>query len=237
MHGVERLRPTLRLSKNSSAPKFRDKGCGDKAPAELLAAAPLYSEELGIRIDKVSDRELFKWFIASLLFGARVTPCIAKQGYLALKRNRLLTPQHILKAGAQRIRDTLAQAGYVRAAREKSTAIVGACQRLLAVYHGSLQRLHEAAENPRELETLLTKFPGVGPVTANIFLRELRPFWEKANPAPLDRIVAHARRIGLDPGAFPRKSVEFSRLEAGLVRDLARPGEMRKLKRRRPISP
>ncbi|MGJ0391495.1 MAG: hypothetical protein ACR650_01845 [Methylocystis sp.] len=194
-----------------------------------LTEAQLYSEELGIRLDKLSDRELFKWFLASSLFGARVTPFIAKQGYLALRRNVRLTPRQMLKIGEKEIYVLLLQAGYVRAAKEKSSYIVQACQRLLASFQGSLEKLHDKAESPRQLEALVTEFPGWGPVTANIFLRELRPFWKKADPSPLRRVVDYARERGLDLRQIPRKSLSFARLEAGIVRELAKRGERRKL--------
>ncbi|KAF2992502.1 hypothetical protein OGR47_05605 [Methylocystis sp. MJC1] len=190
--------------------------------------AQLYSEELGIRIERICDRELFKWFIASLLFGARVTPIIAKQGYFALARNKLLTPRQISNAGEKEIYELLLQAGYVRSAKAKSSQLVKASQRLLDMYGGSLEKLHDAAESPRHLEALLRGFPGVGPVTANIFLRELRPFWPKADPAPLERVIDHARAQGVDLNATPRKNLDFVKLETGLVRELAKTGESRK---------
>jgi hypothetical protein len=37
-----------------------------------LERSPLYSEELGIGLAKRSDAEYFRWFLASLLFGARI---------------------------------------------------------------------------------------------------------------------------------------------------------------------
>lgn len=204
----------------------------DRTPIERPPAPPenaqLYSEELGIRIDRICDRELFKWFVASLLFGARVTPVIAKQGYFALARNKLLTPRGICGAGEKEIYERLRQAGYVRSAKAKSSQLVKASQRLLDMYGGSLERLHDAAESPRHLETLLKELPGVGPVTANIFLRELRPFWRKADPAPLERVVDHAQKLGLNLDAIPRKSLDFVKLETGLVRELAKRGEARK---------
>lgn len=174
------------------------------------------------------DRELFKWFVASQLFGARVTPVIAKEAYFALARSRLLTPRGICNAGEKEIYERLLQAGYVRSAKAKSSQLVKASQRLLDMYQGSLARLHDAAESPRHLETLLRAFPGVGPVTANIFLRELRPFWRNADPAPLERVVDHARKLGLNLGQMPRKSLDFVKLETGLVRELAKKGEARK---------
>lgn len=207
----------------------------DRTPIGRLPAPPentqLYSEELGIRVDRTCDGELFKWFVASLLFGARVTPVIAKQGYFALAHNGLLTPRQICDAGEKEIYERLRQAGYVRSAKAKASHLVKAAQRLLDMYHGSLTRLHDAAESPRHLETLLRAFPGVGPVTANIFLRELRPFWRNADPAPVERVVDHARELGLDLGAMPRKKLDFVKLETALVRELAKRGEARKFAR------
>ncbi len=224
-------RTSLRSLKSAHAAEAQT-ASGREVPASL-AHAQLFSQELGIDLESLSDRELFKWFIASLLFGARVTPQIAKQGYLALKRHRLLTPRQIVKADEARVYALLLDAGYVRAAKEKSTSVVRASQKLCDSYQGSLQRLHDSAEGPRQLETLLEKFPGVGPVTANIFLRELRPFWEKADPSPLDRIVGHAKERGFDLEGIPRKSLTYARVEAGVVRELTKPGELRKLRRKK----
>lgn len=43
-----------------------------------LKGSLLYSEELGIDLKKNNDDELFKWFLASILFGARISETIAK---------------------------------------------------------------------------------------------------------------------------------------------------------------
>ena len=58
----------------------------------------------------------------------------------------------------------------------------------------------------------------VGPVTVNIFLRELRPYWRKADPMPLPIVDDMAKRVGLDLDRFNRKTVTFTRIEAGLIR-------------------
>jgi hypothetical protein len=43
-----------------------------------LKKSRLYSEELGIDLGKNDEGELFKWFLASILFGARISETIAK---------------------------------------------------------------------------------------------------------------------------------------------------------------
>src|SRR5674476_626780 len=46
-----------------------------------LERSPLYSEELGIVLAKRSDAAYFCWFLASLLFGARISEMTAKNTY------------------------------------------------------------------------------------------------------------------------------------------------------------
>jgi len=194
-----------------------------------LARSALYSEELGIRLRDGSERELFKWFLASLLFGGRISETIARNTYRAFVRHRLLTARAILRAG----HDTLVypvmhEGGYVRYDESKSTQIARDCQMLAAEYQGRLTRLHATASGPADLEERLQRFYGVGAITANIFLRELRPFWSKADPEPLAPVRDLARAWGIDLARHDRKSLAFARLEAGLVRALHRQDYVRK---------
>lgn len=193
--------------------------------ARALARSPLYSEELGIALRARSEREFFKWFLASLLFGARISTTIARNTYRAFARHRLLTPRTVLRAGWDTlVFPVMREGGYVRYDGRKSTQILRDCETLLADYDGRLGRLHELAEDARDLEQRLQAFYGIGPVTANIFLRELRPFWAKADPEPLPAVRELARARGVDLDHYPRKSLSFARVEAGLLRAGTRSG-------------
>ncbi len=186
---------------------------------EQLKKTLLYSEELGIDLASKSDQEIFKWFLASLLFGARISETIAKNTYRAFERHGLLSPQQILDAGWDYlVNPIMAEGGYVRYDGKKSAQILKDCGRLINVYDGSLNKLHETAKNSKDLEQKLLEFYGVGPVTVNIFLRELRPFWQKADPVPLPMVKKMARKLGIRLSQFDRKSIEFVRIEAGLIR-------------------
>lgn len=185
-----------------------------------LQQSPLYSEELGIDLSFRSDEELFKWFLASALFGARISETIARNTYRAFERRGLLDPESILEAGWDVLVGTvMAEGGYVRYDNQRSTQILRNCRTLLDEYGGSLERMHDQAADPRDLEERFKRFHGVGPVTANIFLRELRPFWEKANPDPLPVVRELAKELDVDLATMDRKSLEFCRLEAGLIRN------------------
>jgi len=100
----------------------------------------------------------------------------------------------------------------------KSTQVLRDCEMLIADYGGRLSRLHDAANDTRDLEDKLLAFYGVGAVTMNIFLRELRPFWTKADPDPLPAVVKLAKRLSINLNRYSRKSLVFARVEAGLIR-------------------
>jgi hypothetical protein len=184
-----------------------------------VANAQLYSEELGLDLASGRERDLFLWFLASLLFGQRISEEIARNTYRAFVRHGLTSPQKILAAGwAYLVNPIMREGGYVRYDESKSRKLLSACRMLVELYGGRLSRLHAAAGDDRDLERRLLDFYGVGPVTANIFLRELRPYWRKADPAPLPFVRALAQRMGIDLDRHDRHSLDFARLEAGLVR-------------------
>lgn len=192
-----------------------------------LEISRLYSEELNIFLSEGSasgrkdnnDKELFKWFLASILFGARISETIAKNTYKTFERYELLTPEKILKAGWDfLINPIMREGGYVRYDGKTSTQILRNCKTLIKEYDGSLKKLHKLAKNSKDLEKRLLQFYGIGPITINIFLRELRPFWEKANPEPLPIIRKVARKYKIDLSKYDRKSLTFVRIEVGLLR-------------------
>ena len=159
-----------------------------------LKRSTLYSEELCIRLKENSDGELFKWFLASILFGARISETIAKRTYRTFERYNLLEPTRILKAGWNfLVNPIMREGGYVRYDGKTSTQILRDCETLIKKYDGSLKKLHNESRDSKDLENRLMDFYGIGPITMNIFLRELRPFWKKADPEPLP-IVKEAQR-------------------------------------------
>jgi hypothetical protein len=116
-------------------------GPGARASDNLL-----YSEEIGIDLSQGTGAVYFRWFLASLLFGARITETIAKNTYRAFVRHGLTSPGRIIDAGRDfLINPIMREGGYVRYDGRKSTQVLRDCERLLADYRGSLRRLHDAA--------------------------------------------------------------------------------------------
>jgi len=184
-----------------------------------LKRSKLYSEELGISLKKNIDGELFKWFLASVLFGARISEKTAKKTYKTFEKYDLLEPNKILEKGWEFLVNTIMkEGGYVRYDGKTSTQILRNCETLIREYGGSLRKLHEEAGNSEDLENRLINFYGIGPTTTNIFLRELRPYWRKSNPEPMPIVKKIAQKYGIDLDEYRRKSIDFVRIEAGLIR-------------------
>lgn len=152
------------------------------AETRALIRAPLFSDELGIALARNTERECFKWFLASLLFGARISATIARNTIARSSRHGLVTPDAVLDAGWD-----YREGGYVRYDGRKSTQVLRDCQALVSEYGGRVKQLDAQSRSPAELEQRLLAFYGVSPITANIFLRELRRFWKNADPAPCPR--------------------------------------------------
>ena len=156
-----------------------------------------YSKELGIDIESGISGEIFKWFLASILFGARISQVNARQTYYEFEKRKVNTPDAIIDAGWDGLVGILDTGGYTRYDFKTATKLLEIMQMLNRVYDGDLNILHEKARDPEDLESKLMEFKGVGHVTVNIFLRELRGIWEKAQSLPGDIVIIAVRRLGL----------------------------------------
>jgi len=156
-----------------------------------------YSKELGMDIESGRSGEIFKWFLASILFGARISQAKARQTYCEFEKCKVITPDAIIGTGWDGLVEILDTGGYTRYDFKTATKLLEIMQMLNHVYGGDLNVLHEKARSSEDLESKLMEFKGVGPVTVNIFLRELRGIWEKAQPLPGDHVIIAARRLGL----------------------------------------
>lgn len=177
-----------------------------------------FSSSLGINLQEGKEEEIFKWFLASVLFGKRISLEIAAGTYEQFKAGSVLTPQAIIDTGWDGLVKILDDGGYVRYDFSTASKLLELVKELQQKY-GTLTELHRQAKSPRDLEHRLMQFKGIGPVTTNIFLRELRGIWKKADPEPLDFVKEQAAKVGIDLSKFRRKTKRFVRLEAALIRN------------------
>lgn len=165
-----------------------------------------YSEELGINLKSKRESEIFKWFLASILFGARIGETIAKQTYRAFERRGILTPKAIQSTSWHEMIDIMAEGGYVRYDGRTTTMLCDVTKKLLEEYAGKVSNVYKASEDTKDLESKLQEFKGIGPITTNIFLRELRGVWA-VEPLPSRFSIVAAINLGLIRSKNPERAL------------------------------
>ncbi len=134
------------------------------------------ARRLGIDLASKSEEELFKWFLACLLFGKPIQTEIAERAWHELMVARLTSPTAVLHAGWDKLVSLLDRAHYVRYDFSTATKLLEVCQELERRY-GTLTSLLVQAKTATELSRRLQEFKHIGPVTARIFVRDIRLIW------------------------------------------------------------
>jgi len=170
------------------------------APALVAELGGSYAAGLGIDLGALDSAEIYKWFIAAVLYGARIPETVASRSWHEFANNGVLTPQRMLDTGWDGLVAMLDRGGYVRYDYKTATKLLEINHALLHHYGGDLNTLHAVAADPADLEQRITDLgKGIGKVTAGIFLRELRGRWQKAVPPLSPLALMAARTLGLIP--------------------------------------
>lgn len=167
-----------------------------------------YSEILGINLRKGDDNEIFKWFLASILFGAPINETSVIRTYRCFERLGVLTPKKILETGWHGLVEILDEGGYTRYDFKTSDKLLEVIGNLIAKHEGSLSLLHEQALNSSDLEKRLKDLgKGIGEVTVSIFLRELRELWKKADSKPTPLVILAAKNLEMIMEERPERAL------------------------------
>ena len=202
----------------------------DRAPlirALLDGYGRTYAEDVGIDTAKDTPAPLFQLLCMSLLLSARIRSDNAVQAARALLRAGLSTPRKMADATWQDRVDVLTANGYKRYDESTASMLGETAEYVLNTYGGDLRRLRAAAGRDVGRERkLLQEHKGIGPVGADIFLREVQCVWDEAYPHADSRVLGAARRLGLPADARALAALvsrqEFPHLVSALIRvDLA----------------
>jgi hypothetical protein len=207
------------------------------SPADLVKSrGGRYASSLGIDLAAADAGERFKWFLAAVLFGTRISAAIAIRTWKAFAARGVITPERILLTGWDGLVAILDAGGYVRYDYKTATKLLDVCASLERDYSGSLDQLHDAAADARDLQQRIKALgKGIGDTTSEIFLRELRGLWVKADPPLSPLALSAAVELGyLTQGMKPQQALaglqkiwteeaqpttHFAEFEAALVRE------------------
>jgi len=197
-----------------------------------------YSKLLGIDLRRSRSGEVFKWFLASILYGKPIRESSATKTYKCFEKRGVLSPEKILQTGWDGLVSILDEGGYTRYDFSTATKLLDVAGRLMERYGGNLNRLHDVATDSRDLEARIVALgKGVGPTTASIFLRDMRTIWPKADPEPTPLIRQAQKSLEIkDLKSYAKRSkTDLVRLETALLRlakDFLRQGLRSPVKRR-----
>ncbi len=118
------------------------------------------------------DDDLFRWFLMCYLFGKPIQSAVAINTWKLFISKKLDTPWAILDLSERQLAMVLRQGGYARYEHVTAKGLRTCMEQLIGGYEGSLWLMFESSENEDEFSKRLQKLYGVGPKTAEIFMRE-----------------------------------------------------------------
>jgi endonuclease III len=132
--------------------------------------------DLGIRVRSDDEESLFKWLLASFLFGKRIGQKVAAATWRVLVEvHGLDTPRKLCRCTHAQLVRMLGEGGYARYDESTAERLSLLCRMLLEQYQGRVLGIFEAAGSREDFERRLRQFKGIGPVTVGIFMREAGP--------------------------------------------------------------
>lgn len=129
------------------------------------------AEELGLDAT-LGDSDLFGWFLAAYLFGKPIQSSVAVNTWHVFMHRGMDSPWAIAQAPRRKLVQLLDEGKYTRYDEVMARALQTCMQQLITMYEGSLQLMFELSENEDEFSKRLQELYGVGPKTAEIFMRE-----------------------------------------------------------------
>lgn len=174
----------------------------DRIQRLLDAAGTTYADEAGIRLED-KPAPLYQLLVLATLLSTRINAEIAVAAARELRAAGYRTPSAMLAASWQDRVDALGRAHYRRYDESTATRLAESATFVQDRYAGDLRRLAEAAGGVSRVSRvaraaeLLQEFPGIGPVGADIFLREVQAVWTWVAPYLGDRAAKATAEFGV----------------------------------------
>ena len=125
------------------------------------------------------DDDMFRWFLLTYLLGKPIQSTVAVRTWKLFLERNVDTPWAILELSERQLVSLLHQGGYTRYQHVMTKALKTCMQQLVNMYEGSLYLMLESSEDEAELSKRLQKLYGVGPKTAEIFMRETEEYFAR----------------------------------------------------------
>mgnify|MGYP003146303104 CR=1 FL=1 len=126
-----------------------------------------------------SDDDLFRWFLLTYLLGKPIQSTVAVRTWKSFIERKVDLPWAILDMSDRQLTGLLHEGGYTRYQHVMTKALKTCMKQLVDMYDGSLSMMIDISQNEDELSKQLQKLYGVGPKTAEIFMRETEEYFAR----------------------------------------------------------
>lgn len=118
------------------------------------------------------DDDMFRWFLLAYLFGKPIQSGVAAQTWQIFMDLEFDNPWAIAQASHYELVHVLDEGRYTRYDGVMARALHKCMEQLIRDYEGSLMLMYENSLDEDEFGKRLQELYGVGPKTAEIFMRE-----------------------------------------------------------------
>jgi len=180
-----------------------------------------FSKQLGIDLKSGRSEEIFKWFLASILFAKPIRESSATKTYFCFMKYGITNAKKVLDAGWEKLVEILDEGGYTRYDFSTADKLLEVFGNLQKNYGGDLNKLYQEARNSEDLEEKIKVLgKGIGSTTVSIFLREVRYAWEKADPKPSPLVKVAMEKLNVKDlkEIASKKNIDLVELETALLR-------------------
>ena len=125
------------------------------------------------------DMDMFRWFLLAYLFGKPIQAKVAVNTWQLFIARKLDTPWAILDCSPRTIVRLLDEGKYTLYDEVTTRSLRLCMDQLVRNYEGSLMLMYENSENEDEFSKRLQELYGVGPKTAEIFMRETQELFAR----------------------------------------------------------
>jgi endonuclease III len=137
-----------------------------------------YATDFGLDVSS-GDDDMFRWFLLAYLFGKPIQSSVAANTWKLFVERRVDTPWAILDTPHRTLVRLLDEGKYTRYDETTARALHKCMERLLRDYEGSLLLMYESSSDEEEFSKRLQELYGVGPKTAEIFMRETQELFAR----------------------------------------------------------
>jgi len=129
-------------------------------------------QELDIDLSDGKPQQLYRWFLASILFGKPIQQNVSADTYRVLIDHGFTSPKKFADIQREPLRKLLDDGGYGRFDYQMADYL----HEIMAAVekdHGSIHQMVASASSRDDLAKTVQDFQGVGAVTARIFTEQI----------------------------------------------------------------